>query len=564
MSTSDDLKEMSGIRINYYGMDEPLTEKVFHAHFANPDNGGGKISSIHYPMFGGDAVIIFEELHTAEEVEKYKHQINGKKVFVSILPQIQVFRKLQAEVDPAVTAYLQATDSIRDEIIHHGNIEYFYDEKTHISYMTGTWYQLEWAWKLIDDIMHQQNKALKASAVRKRVEDEVYGTRSIKASNKAEIGNSASYQLTKGTTRIPGDTFPVTISIPVEEHMDAEVGSVTIGPVAENMKNISFADNSEKKVNDEQSWSQRTLSKQQTPGVSETETRISRSLSVEDKDARDLESIEFSHQGLKISLHTGDITLSETQAIVNVGMNSQMGVCLAVTTAAGPSLALEMKNYFAEHGKLETGEVMCTSAGGRLHQNVTCVLHTVGPLWTEDLPKDIGAYQLMKTFLNCLICANKMKLTSMVFPAISTGTFMGSVEVCAKCFLDAVLLFTYENKGKQSLKEVHLVNEHEDNTANMVIVLRQLLKKGLDLLTVEALEEIEEINKKKKKNPGIFAQVKAKLSDFLSSPVKAVSAMGPTSGISGTQRRAVTVRAPTNIGPVPKTSVQSKVRSTRI
>ena len=144
-----------------------------------------------------------------------------------------------------------------------------------------------------------------------------------------------------------------------------------------------------------------------------------------------------------------------------------------------------------------------------------------------------------------------------------SGTFMGSVEVCAKCFLDAVLLFTYENKGKQSLKEVHLVNEHEDNTANMVIVLRQLLKKGLDLLTVEALEEVEEINKKKKKNPGIFAQVKAKLSDFLSSPVKAVSAMGPTSGIPGTQRRAVTVRAPTNIGPVPKTSVQTKVRSTR-
>ena len=55
---------MSGIRIIYYGMDEPLTEKVFHAHFANPDNGGGKISSIHYPMFGGHAVIIFEELHS--------------------------------------------------------------------------------------------------------------------------------------------------------------------------------------------------------------------------------------------------------------------------------------------------------------------------------------------------------------------------------------------------------------------------------------------------------------------------------------------------------------------
>ena len=62
---------MSGIRVCVLGSDEFVTEKSLHAYFANPNNGGGKISSIHYPVFGGDAVIIFEEKHSKTNYHNY-------------------------------------------------------------------------------------------------------------------------------------------------------------------------------------------------------------------------------------------------------------------------------------------------------------------------------------------------------------------------------------------------------------------------------------------------------------------------------------------------------------
>ena len=95
------------------------------------------------------------------------------------------------------------------------------------------------------------------------------------------------------------------------------------------------------------------------------------------------------------------------------------------------------------------------------------------------------------------------------------GTYCGSVDVCAKSFLDAILLFTYELRGKLHIKEVYLVNKHEDSTANMILFLRQLLKKGMDLLTIEALEEDERMRKKVEKKPGLIAKMKAGVSDLI-------------------------------------------------
>ena len=59
-----------------YGGEEPVTERILHAYFTKPSNGGGTISSIHYPVFGEAAVIIFEDEHS-----KTKHMfINANTV----------------------------------------------------------------------------------------------------------------------------------------------------------------------------------------------------------------------------------------------------------------------------------------------------------------------------------------------------------------------------------------------------------------------------------------------------------------------------------------------------
>ena len=66
---------MSGIRVSIFSH-EHVSEKLLHSYFANPNNGGGKIASIHYPMFGGHtAVIVFED-------EDSKHIVGSRLVYV--------------------------------------------------------------------------------------------------------------------------------------------------------------------------------------------------------------------------------------------------------------------------------------------------------------------------------------------------------------------------------------------------------------------------------------------------------------------------------------------------
>lgn len=576
---------MSGIRVTIFDRSENVTERLLNAHFANPENGGGKISSIHYPMFGKEAVIIFEDEHTAEFVYNHRlgQKINGDDIMITVLPKLQVFRKLEAEVDPAATAFLQVTESARDEIIHHGNLDYRYDDKTDTAYMTGTWYQLEWAWKYVDAVMHQQEKALSSSAHRKERKDmelrlrqkardyspSRYRGQDDASDRRSEIGTVASIdgisggdiQLAKGTTRIPGDNTGV-VGVPdtgseadfnrsLEFRMDK---TSRRGVEAERYESRGTA---ETKVEDKTSKLQRTISEQGAGNRQmNTETRVARSMSVEDKDSDDLRGIGFIHEGMKIRLYTDDITSAKTDAIVNTGKGHKQGVSYAIIKAADPVVYYEIKDYFEKHGHLETGDVIHTSAGGDLHNNVKFIFHAVGPIWTEDLQQDVGAFQLTTTFLNCLKRANKLKLSSIMFPAISTGTYMGSVEVCAKSFLDAVLLYAFEHRDKHSLKEVHLVNIDANTTAMMVLTLRQALEKGMDLLTIEATEEMERLQTTAKKNPGLFAKMKAGVSEFLCGSKKAGAVVELSSGRTGTnkQKTTGTVKPQTSNRPLPKPS----------
>lgn len=537
---------MSGIRVSIYNTERPLAEKDLTAYFSNPDHGGGKIASIHYPVFEDKAVIIFEDEYTAEVVAKYTHKLFGGSAYAAVLPKLQAFRKLQAECDPAVTAFLETAEDEKDEIILHGNIEYSYNMNTNTSYMTGTWYQLEWAWNYLNSVMKQQQKALARTALNKEVDDKYgvsnqrsgaysFGRTSVQTDylsravdNSGTADDNVNIQLTKSITKIPGET-PLTISMPGDQSG------------AERGKSMDFLEHSETTTKDEihlrdsRSKMQRTMSEPgNTTQKTNTVTGVLRSISIEDKDFKDLESTQFSHEGLTIRVYTGDIILSRADAIVNSGLDTSLGVSSAISQAAGSSMIKEMKAYFTKNGDLEVGKVMKTGAG-QLRPNIRYVLHTVGPVWGEDISPDFGAHMLTSTFLNCLSFAEDQKLTSVVFPAISAGTFLGDIDVCAKCFLDAVLLFTYDQKGKQCLKEVHLVNIDKDTTANMIITIRQMLVRGMDLLTVEAIDE----RNRMKKDTSLFVKFKAGLSYFLFGTTKGHGAKAPPRVISN-QKKATT------------------------
>ncbi|HEU0016766.1 MAG TPA: O-acetyl-ADP-ribose deacetylase [Methyloceanibacter sp.] len=119
----------------------------------------------------------------------------------------------------------------------------------------------------------------------------------------------------------------------------------------------------------------------------------------------------------RIEIVEGDITRLDVDAIVNAANNMLApggGVCGAIHRAAGPELA----EACAELGGCDTGEAKITP-GFRLPARY--VIHTVGPVWGGG---ERGEDRLLANcYRNSLALAAGHGLTSIAFPAISTGIF---------------------------------------------------------------------------------------------------------------------------------------------
>jgi O-acetyl-ADP-ribose deacetylase (regulator of RNase III) len=119
----------------------------------------------------------------------------------------------------------------------------------------------------------------------------------------------------------------------------------------------------------------------------------------------------------RIEIVEGDITRLEIDAIVNAA-NKMLapggGVCGAIHRAAGPGLA----KACAELGGCDTGEAKITPG---FSLPARYVIHSVGPVWGGG---ERGENRLLANcYRNSLALAAEHGLTSIAFPAISTGIF---------------------------------------------------------------------------------------------------------------------------------------------
>ncbi len=163
-----------------------------------------------------------------------------------------------------------------------------------------------------------------------------------------------------------------------------------------------------------------------------------------------IETLTVSHT--QLLLKQSDITLEETDAIVNAANSGLMGgggVDGAIHRAGGPAILEDCRKIRREMGELPTGEAVMTT-GGRLKARF--VIHTVGPVWhggSHDEDRLLG-----NAYRNSLELAVKHHLSSVAFPSISTGIYGFPIERAAGIALATVRDFVRKH---HELKEVRFI-----------------------------------------------------------------------------------------------------------
>ncbi|HNY43736.1 MAG TPA: O-acetyl-ADP-ribose deacetylase [Bacteroidales bacterium] len=142
----------------------------------------------------------------------------------------------------------------------------------------------------------------------------------------------------------------------------------------------------------------------------------------------------------RLSIHNGDITKLEVDAIVNAANKTLLGgggVDGAIHRAAGTELLNECRKL----NGCETGEAKIT-----LGYNLPAkyVIHTVGPVWRGGNNKE--AELLANAYINSLKIAAEKQFKTIAFPSISTGVYSFPIDKATKIAVTETIKFLEQNK----------------------------------------------------------------------------------------------------------------------
>lgn len=139
-------------------------------------------------------------------------------------------------------------------------------------------------------------------------------------------------------------------------------------------------------------------------------------------------------QGPVLQLVQGDITLEETDAIVNAAnarLQHGAGVAGAIVRRGGASIQRESDAWVRTHGPVSHARPAWTSGG---QMRAKYVIHAVGPVWGDG---DEDA-KLQAAVQGSLAVADELHCESISLPALSTGIFGFPKDRAAGVILSAI------------------------------------------------------------------------------------------------------------------------------
>lgn len=147
---------------------------------------------------------------------------------------------------------------------------------------------------------------------------------------------------------------------------------------------------------------------------------------------------KFTSHAITIEFVQGDITRQpDLDAVVNAA-NAELGtgggVAGAIHRAAGPGLYDECKPL----APIRPGQAVISGGHDLPNRHV---IHCLGPVYGVDTPSD---QLLADCYRNALHLADEYRISSIAFPALSTGAFGYPVEAAARVACSTTVQVTSE------------------------------------------------------------------------------------------------------------------------
>lgn len=169
-------------------------------------------------------------------------------------------------------------------------------------------------------------------------------------------------------------------------------------------------------------------------------------------------SFEGTIRGLKLLVYRGS-TLnlgSQSSALVNAAnenLDHAGGIAGHIVKVGGQSIQTDSTAYKRQNGLLPITE-NCITAAGTL--NFHCVIHAVGPRCSNNTATLRDKDQLVSTIMKVLDTAASQKLTTIVFPLISSGIFGFPIKEATVCHIEAIFIFAQQREPASCLKYVKI------------------------------------------------------------------------------------------------------------